>query len=55
MPEAPITAEAAIAELDATLAMFRKSWLEAKPDEKAKWWRLINKALDEHIALMALR
>ena len=55
MTDVPITAESAIIELDATLSMLRKSWLEAKPAEKTRWWQLINKALDERLLLMALR
>lgn len=54
MTTAP-TAESAIAELDETLSMLRKSWIEAKPKDKARWWALIDKGLDERLALMALR
>lgn len=44
-----------IAELDATLSMLRTSWLAADPKESPRWWSLIDKALDERLALMRLR
>jgi hypothetical protein len=45
-----------IAEIDATLGMLRKSWLESKsPEETRRWWQMIDKALDERLAVMALR
>lgn len=45
-----------ISDIDATLSMLRKSWLESQSrEETRRWWDLINKALDERLALMALR
>lgn len=45
-----------ITDIDATLGMLRKSWLESKsPDEKRRWWQMIDKALDERLAVMSMR
>lgn len=44
-----------IEEIDKQLSLLRKSWLEAKDvDESKRWWEMINKALDERLAAMAL-
>ncbi len=51
----PVSVASAIEELDQTLSMFRKSWMEAAANEKPRWWNLIDKGLDERLALMALR
>ena len=51
----PVTVASAITELDQSLSVFRKSWMEAAAAEKPRWWNIINKALDERLALMALR
>ena len=53
--ELTVSVASAISELDQTLSMFRKSWMESSANEKPRWWKLINKALDERLALMALR
>jgi xanthine/CO dehydrogenase XdhC/CoxF family maturation factor len=45
----------AIAEHDGNIALLRKSWLAAKPEEKGRWMALINQALDERLRLMAMR
>lgn len=55
MPATTATPATLIAELDATLSMLRTSWLAAAPADAARWWSLIDKALDERLALMALR
>lgn len=44
-----------IAELDKTLSMIRKGWMDAKPAEKPKWMDQIDSMLDERLRLMSLR
>lgn len=44
-----------IEEHDETLSLLRKSWMDAAPADKAKWLRMIDKALDERLDLMARR
>lgn len=44
-----------IAETDETLSLLRKSWMDAAPEDKSKWLALIDKSLDERLALMARR
>jgi len=44
-----------IEEHDESLALLRKSWLEAAPADKEKWAKMIDKSLDERLVLMARR
>lgn len=44
-----------IEEHDESLSLLRKSWMEALPADKPKWSRMIDKALDERLQLMAKR
>ena len=44
-----------IEEHDESLSLLRKSWLDAAPTDKAKWAKMIDKSLDERLALMVRR
>ena len=44
-----------IEEHDESLSLLRKSFMEASPADKGKWSKMIDKSLDERLALMARR
>lgn len=40
-----------ISQVDEKLSILRESWMEAKPENKARWMSRIDTALDERILL----
>ncbi len=44
-----------ISEVDKTLSMLRQTWMEAKFDDKPKWLKRINAALETRLVFMKLR
>ena len=44
-----------ISQVDDKLTILRESWMDSKPEKKARWMAKIDAALDERSKLMKLR